>query len=63
MLLNESLSAILASGKVDRVFWAFFQDTGHFFNLKNIDYYGLVRSDFTKKPAYEALKRLIDGHE
>jgi len=40
---------------VQKVFWAFFRDTdGHFKN--GVDYFGLVRNDFSKKPAFEAYK-------
>jgi len=42
---------------VERVFWAFFRDTpDHFKN--GIDQFGLVRLDFSKKPAYEAYQRV-----
>jgi Beta-galactosidase len=40
---------------VQKVFWAFFRDTDdHFKN--GIDFFGLVRNDFSKKPSYEAYK-------
>jgi len=58
-ILKEVLPAMLNSGQVKRVFWAFFQDTKKFFNLKGIDYYGLIRSNFSKKPSYRVLKELI----
>lgn len=42
---------------VRKVFWAFFRDTpNHFQNA--IDYFGLIRNDFSKKPAFETYKRL-----
>ena len=41
---------------IERVFWAFFRDTpGHF--KDGVDYFGLVREDFSLKPAYRALQR------
>ena len=41
---------------VKKVFWAFFRDTpGHFKN--GVDYFGLIRDDFSKKPAFEAYKK------
>lgn len=41
---------------VKRVFWAFFRDTPqHFYN--GSDFLGLVRRDFTPKPAYEAFRK------
>lgn len=45
---------------VAKIFWAFFRDTpNHFGN--GIDYLGLVREDFSKKPAYEAYQRVALG--
>jgi len=42
---------------VERIFWAFFRDTGkHFGN--GIDYFGLIREDFSTKPAYEAYRKV-----
>lgn len=42
---------------VKRVFWAFLRDTpDHFKN--DIDHFGILREDFSKKPAFDALKRL-----
>ncbi len=40
---------------VDKIFWAFFRDTPNHFQT-GTDYFGLVREDFTVKPAYEAYK-------
>ncbi len=41
---------------VDKVFWAFFRDTpGHF--TTGTDFFGLLREDFSKKPAFEAYKK------
>lgn len=43
---------------VERIFWAFLVDTGsHFGN--DVDYFGLLRSDFSPKPAWEALASSI----
>ena len=45
---------------VEKVFWAFFQDTPNYF--KNaVDYFGLIRVDFTKKPAFEIYRRMIQS--
>lgn len=42
---------------VKKIFWAFFRDTDdHFKN--DIDRFGLVREDFSKKPAFEAYKKI-----
>lgn len=44
---------------VKKVFWAFFRDTpGHF--ADGTDAFGLVREDFSKKPAFEVYKRLAN---
>jgi rhodanese-related sulfurtransferase len=41
---------------VEKIFWAFFRDTpSHFKN--GVDYFGLVREDFSRKPAFEAYKK------
>jgi hypothetical protein len=40
---------------VEKVFWAFFRDTDEFFKSA-VDYFGLVRKDFSKKPSYYAYK-------
>ncbi|MBN3037955.1 MAG: beta-galactosidase [Candidatus Omnitrophica bacterium] len=42
---------------VDKVFWAFFRDTDEHFK-SGVDYFGLIRNDFTAKPAYTAYKRI-----
>jgi len=40
---------------VDKVFWAFFRDTDCHFKSA-VDYFGLVRNDFSEKPSYQAYK-------
>lgn len=43
---------------VKKIFWAFFRDTvNHWGN--GIDKLGLIRSDFSEKPAFEAYKELV----
>lgn len=42
---------------VDKVFWAFFRDTDRHFKSA-VDYFGLVRNDFSEKPSYEAYKSI-----
>jgi len=39
----------------ERVFWAFFRDCKNYWN-NGIDYFGLVRWDFSKKPSFDAYK-------
>lgn len=40
---------------VGKIFWAFFRDTNSFGD--GVDYFGLVRQDFSLKPSYEAFRR------
>jgi hypothetical protein len=42
---------------VQKIFWAFFRDTGHHFG-NGIDHFGLVREDASPKPAYFAFQKL-----
>lgn len=41
---------------VEKVFWAFFRDTDHFKDA--VDYFGIVRKDWTLKPGYEAYRKV-----
>lgn len=50
------------NANVERLFWAFYRDTGDEFN-DDTDYLGLVKFDLTPKPAYFALQRLIKNGE
>ncbi len=40
---------------VQKIFWAFFRDTPNYFK-NGVDFFGLVRQDFSKKPAYDVYK-------
>lgn len=40
---------------VQKIFWAFFRDTNSFGD--GVDYFGLVRQDYSLKPAYDAFRR------
>ena len=40
---------------VQRIFWAFFRDTSNHFK-NDVDHFGLLREDFSKKPAFDAYK-------
>jgi len=42
---------------LEKIFWAFFRDTPNHFG-DGVDFFGLVREDFSKKPAFEAYQRL-----
>jgi hypothetical protein len=55
--LKSIYTELLKDRRVERVFWAFFRDcNGHWKN--GIDYFGLVRWDFSKKQAFLEYKRL-----
>jgi hypothetical protein len=43
---------------VEKIFWAFYRDTGDFFG-DGTDYLGLVRLDLSPKPAFDRMKKLI----
>lgn len=55
--VKKAFSEIRSMPGVKKIFWAFFQDTtGYFKNA--VDYFGLIRSDFSKKPSFDAFQRL-----
>ena len=55
--VQQVYQSLLQLEGVDKVFWAFFRDTSNYFK-NDIDHFGLVRNDFTKKPAYSAYQKL-----
>lgn len=54
--VEEAYQALAWEG-VEKVFWAFFRDTPQHFK-NGIDYFGLVRTDFSKKPSFDAYQSL-----
>ena len=48
-------------GRVKKIFWAFYRDTEGIFN-EATDYFGVVRLDFTPKPAYFRMKSLVENY-
>ena len=44
---------------VKKIFWAFFRDTPNHWN-NGVDSFGLVHTDFSKKPAFDAYKRIAN---
>lgn len=42
---------------VQKIFWAGFRETNDSFH-DDVDYFGLLRNDFSKKPAFEAYQRM-----
>lgn len=55
--IEELYTATAEWHGLGKIFWAFFRDTPNHF-LTGTDYFGLVREDFSKKPAFEAYRRL-----
>lgn len=56
--LKKSYEFLLSQEGVEKIFWAFFQDTDNHFK-NGVDDFGLVRKDFSKKPAYCKYKKII----
>ena len=51
--VKEVYTELLKDPNVEKVFWAFFRDTKN--HWKNgVDYFGLVRWDFSRKPSFKA---------
>ncbi len=46
---------IIELSNLEKVFWAFFRDNREHFK-NDVDYFGLVRWDFTRKPAFDTYK-------
>ncbi len=57
--LRKVYSVLLEEKGVKKIFWAFFQDTPDCFK-NGIDYFGLIRSDFSRKPAYYEYQKIIE---
>ena len=55
--VTQVYSEVLALDRVDKVFWAFFRDTDNHWK-DGTDYLGLVRNDFSLKPAYRAYREI-----
>jgi hypothetical protein len=49
---------LLKDENVERIFWAFFRDC-HKHWSNGVDYFGLIRWDFSKKPAFFAYQRVF----
>ena len=60
--VKEVYKQLLSDRNVEKVFWAFFRDSKY--HWKNgIDYFGLVRWDFTKKPSFFAYRECFNKWE
>jgi len=58
--VTEVFTGLLKDGHVEKVFWAFFRDTKKHWNT-GVDYFGLVRWDFSKKPAYQNYRKCFQN--
>lgn len=55
--LNYIYTDVIEFSNLEKVFWAYFRDNkDHFKN--DVDYFGLIRWDFSKKPAFEVYKKI-----
>jgi len=60
--VNEVFTHLTKEEAVERVFWAFFRDCDRHWN-NGIDYFGLIRWDFSPKPAFYAYQRCFKEWE
>jgi hypothetical protein len=56
--VKKIYAELLKNPAVEKIFWAFFRDTQEHWD-NGIDYFGLVRWDFSKKPAFGAYKKAV----
>lgn len=57
--LKEAFRCLLADKNIGRVFWAFFRDTSGHWN-DGVDYFGMIRWDYSLKPAFKAYQEALD---
>lgn len=57
--LKDVYSELLKDPHVGKIFWAFFRDTKNHWN-NGVDYFGMVRWGFSRKPAYRAYRQCFD---
>jgi hypothetical protein len=57
--VSDVYSELLKNQHVGKVFWAFFRDTKDHWNT-GVDYFGLLRWDFSKKPAFYAYQECFN---
>jgi hypothetical protein len=58
--LKEVYAKILKETQVERIFWAFFRDCKDHWK-DGVDYLGLIRWDFSAKPAFAEYKKIISS--
>jgi hypothetical protein len=60
--LKSIYTELLKDKNIEKVFWAFFRDCdGHFKN--GVDYFGMVRWDFSKKPSFKSYQECSQDWE
>lgn len=59
--VGQVYQILLRDAHVAKIFWAFFRDCSNHWN-NGVDYFGLIRWDFSKKPAYETYKALTQEY-
>jgi len=58
--IEDIFTGLSGSKNIEKIFWAFLRDcNGHWDN--GVDYFGLLRWDFSKKPAFFACRRCAQG--
>ncbi|MBP7217119.1 MAG: hypothetical protein KBA46_07560, partial [Candidatus Omnitrophica bacterium] len=56
--LETVYKTLVQPGGAEKVFWAFFRDCkGHWDN--GVDFMGLIRWDFSRKPGFQAYRKVI----
>jgi len=61
-LTKIAYTQLIQAPGVEKVFWAFFRDTKEFWNT-GVDYFGLVRFDYSKKPSFITYKKCFKNWE
>ena len=57
--VSQVYTTLLKDKNVEKIFWAFFRDCSRHWDT-GVDYFGLVRWDFSKKPAFKAYKECFE---
>lgn len=59
--VEDIFEELLRNKAIEKVFWAFFRDCNKHWD-NGTDYFGLVRWDFSKKPAFFAYQERVKNH-
>jgi hypothetical protein len=54
--VKKVYTTLLKDPYVEKIFWAFFRDTKNHWN-NGVDYFGLVRWDYSRKPSFKAYQK------